>query len=288
MSVRREDGLDVEKVERVPVRGELPPGVRMRVLTEDASNGLDHVVMDYPPGWKCDSTGYTTAGQDMYILSGDLQIGDQKLIPGCYTFIPEGMVYGPVSTRNGCKALVFNDRGHEFVKAKDSIKGAKTDQFVPRLETWNVPWVDPMTDVVKRTTWVDPRTGKEGRPPGVLNKVLRKDPDKGSFVALTQLAAGYVDPGTEVHPHDECLYLISGDAYIGHTYDNKKTDHKKDLVLTKDHYIGRHPGIYHGPVCTQNGALWMIYLSDGYVGIFGTVDDWPDLVEGYFARAPYR
>jgi hypothetical protein len=289
MPVRREDNLDVASVPRIPVNGDIPPGVEMRVLTEDVKTGLDHLVVDYPAGWRSEARGYMTAGQDIFILEGDLTIGGYRLTTACYTYIPKGMVFDPVSTEKGCSALVFNDKAHHFVKAETSLPDAKVDQYVPCLQTWNLPWLDPMKDViVKRSTWVDPRTGKEARPPGVLTKTLRQDPDTGAIVALTQLAAGYVDPGTEVHPHDECLYLIAGDAYIGHTYDKKKLDNKRDLVLKKDCYIARHPGIYHGPVASQNGALWLVYLSDGYTGIYGDVEDWDKLVGNYFATAPFR
>jgi hypothetical protein len=288
MSVRREDCLDIETVPRQPVDGDLPPGVEMRVLTVDEKTGLDHLVVDYPAGWNSGWRGYVTAGQDIYILEGDLAIGDHRLTAACYSYIPEGVVFGPISTETGCEALVFNDKTHRFVRSETSLPDAKVDQYIPCLPTWNRPWLDPMQDIVKRSTWVDPRTGKQARPPGVLTKGLRQDPDTGAVVALTCLAPGYIDPGTEVHPHDECLYLIAGDAYIGHTHDKKKIDYKKDLVLKKNCYIARHPGIYHGPVCSHTGALWLIYMSDKYVGIYDQVEGWEKMAADYFAKAPYK
>ena len=108
------------------------------------------------------------------------------------------------------------------------------------------------------------------------------------MIALTALAPGFIDPGTEHHPHNECLYLIAGDCYIGYTFDHKREDVKEDLVLTRDHYIGRPPGVRHGPVCSISGAFWLIYLADYYTGIFGKVDDWEERVNGYFASASFR
>ena len=65
-------------------------------------------------------------------------------------------------------------------------------------------------------------------------------------------------------------------------------DVKEDLVLYKDYYIGRPPGIRHGPVCTQSGALWLVYLADMYTGIFKEVDDWEPRVSSYLSAAAYR
>ena len=64
-------------------------------------------------------------------------------------------------------------------------------------------------------------------------------------------------------------------------------DIKEDLVFKKDCYIGRPPGIRHGPVCTQSGALWLIYLSDMYTGLYTDVADWETRIGGYLATANY-
>ena len=42
------------------------------------------------------------------------------------------------------------------------------------MKTWRIPWEDPMKTVVKKSTYVDPNTGQQGRPPGVLTKMPEK------------------------------------------------------------------------------------------------------------------
>ena len=50
------------------------------------------------------------------------------------------------------------------------------------MESWKLSWADPMKDIVKKSTWVNPE-GKPDRPPGVLTKALRKDDHTGEVIA---------------------------------------------------------------------------------------------------------
>ena len=84
------------------------------------------------------------------------------------------------------------------------------------------------------------------------------------------------------------LYLLAGDAYIGLTYDHKNIDRKEDLVLRRDHYISRPPGIRHGPVCTQTGALWLLYMNDMYTGIYNEVPGWQERVRRHLSTERYK
>ena len=287
MPVRREDCLDVYAVAPEPMNSGFAPGLTCRELTKNDKTGGDHLHVTVPAGWSNDAIGYVTAGQDIYLLEGDLTIGQDRLTTACYTYIPEGVVFGPVSSDGGCKMLVYHNKSHEFVAAAESLPDADTASAVAPVKTWRLAWEDPMKTVVKKSTYIDPNTGHPGRPPGVLTKLLRYNEDTKETLYLTQISAGFVDPGTETHPHDECLYVISGELCVGHTYDHKKEDYKQDLEFTKDFYIGRPPGIRHGPVCTQSGALFLLYQSDKYTGIFHDVDDWEERVNRYMEKRTY-
>ena len=287
MPMRREDCLDVSGVRPQALNSGFTPGAMARNLSTESKTGGEHLVLELPPGWTL-PRGRNAADVDVYVLEGSLDIGGETWTQGCYGYFPAGMAWGPVSTSAGCRLLLFTSRPLSFEEAGDSLADAHVHRHIGRTNTWRLPWVDPMADIVKRSTWKDPNTGQEARPPGVLTKGLRKDDGTREVIALTALAPGFVDPGTEHHPHNECLYLISGDCYIGLTFDHKRDDVKEDLVLTKDHYIGRPPGVRHGPVCTINGAFWLIYLADYYTGIFGQVEDWEKRVNNYFASASFR
>lgn len=262
----------------------------MRELTHNERTGGDQLLVEFPAGWSQQGTGYVTAGQDVYVIEGELLLGEHHLITGCYVYIPEGVVFGPIASPGGCRALIFHNKSHRFVAATQSAADADAEAWIGPIETWSLPWKDPMKDIVKKSTYLDPETGQGTRPAGVLTKTLRHNhtPKLREMVALTSLAPGFIDPGTEHHPHDECLYLLAGDAYIGLTYDHKNEDRKEDLVLQKDFYIARPPGIRHGPVCTQTGALWLLYMNDMYTGIYNEVPDWRQRVRRYFTSALYK
>lgn len=287
MAMQRQDCLDVRRVAAVPFNESIAPGVNARTLSVEQKTGGQHLVLDVPSGWSC-PRGYNDAAIDLYVLEGALKVGEVAFTTGSYTYLPAGMAHGPISSESAARLLVFTDRPHHFTPSEVSRADALTSRHIPPVETWRRPWVDPMKDIVKKSTWVDPRTGQQGRPPGVLTKALRKDDGTKEVVALTVLSPGFVDPGTEHHPHNECLYLIAGDCYIGLTFDHKREDVKENLVLHKDFYIGRPPGIRHGPVCTQNGALWLIYLADHYTGIYAEVADWEQRVSRYLRSEAFH
>lgn len=287
MPVSREDGLDVSTKPLEALHGDFEPGIRQRTISLNSDTGGGHMVVEIPPGWS-NPRGYCSATQDIYILEGDLTHGDEKMISGCYAYIPDGVAYGPLSSDKGCKALVFYGAPYDFTRSEDHRAGADVDRHRPNEKTWDIPWEDPMKQMVEKSTYMDEETGEPTRPAGCFVKILRWDKDPEEQIALVSQAPGFIDPGTEVHPHNECLYLIAGDCYIGYTYDTKNKDDKKvGIVLTKDHYLSRPPGIYHGPVTTHSGVYWITYMSDGYHGIFNDVPEWRDMTESYFEDAAY-
>jgi hypothetical protein len=287
MAMQRNDVVDVAAVADEPLDYGLAAGAMVKRLASDDETLANHVVITIPPNWVSTQRGYFVAGMDIYMLSGDLAIGNHVLRTGSYSYLPAGMALGQFASTAGCRFIAFNAAAQAFVPAERSRQDADEEAYVANNLTFMQPWKDPMQDLVKKSTWKDPETGKAARPAGVVTKTLRRNDDRKELVALTAQVSGFIDPGTEVHPHNECLYLVSGDAFIGHTYDNRRQQSRDNIVLGKDHYISRPPGIYHGPVTTQNGTLWLIHLSDGYTGIFGEVEGWEDMVADYMAEASY-
>ena len=286
MAMQRVDMLDVSSSE---LKEGFLPGMTDALVREccrEEKTGGQHFVIEMKAGFSAPA-GYNSASMDIYVLEGSFSLGDDTLTVGCYTYIPGGMACGDWHSENGARVLFFTNKAFEYFPGEKGEIDLEAGDHIPVMESWKLSWADPMKDIVKKSTWVNPE-GKQDRPPGVLTKALRKDDRTGEVIALTALSPGFIDPGTEHHPHNECLYLISGDAYIGYTYDHERKDIKEDLVLKKDHYIGRPPGIRHGPVCTQSGALWLIYLSDMYTGLYTDVDDWENRVGGYLAEANFR
>jgi hypothetical protein len=290
MPVSREDGLDVSKRKLEILEGSFEPGIKKRLISTNSDSGGGHMVIEIEKNWS-NPKGYCTASQDIYILEGDLTVGNEKMISGCYSFIPKGTAYGPLRSEKGCRALVFFGSPYDFIKSENHLPNSDLDNLKMNLKTWDIPWENAMKDMVEKTTWKNPETGEPDRPSGTLAKVLRWDKNPEEQIALVHQPPGTIDPGTEVHPHNECLYLISGDCYIGYTYDNKNRemeDRKVGIKIKKDYYLSRPPGIFHGPLVTHGGVYWMTYMSDGYHGIFHDVPEWREMSEGYFAEAVYR
>ncbi len=183
----------------------LPDGIDIRVLNQDDESGAVTAVLDIPGGWSWKGSGYCLANQDLFVLSGDLRIGEHMLENGGFSYYPKGVVQGGWESREGCRLYaIFNDRP-KYIDADRSTTEAQTSQTVPALDTWEMDWFDPLA-VSKPSVAL---------PPGIFVKVLRQDPNTGAASRLTGLMAGWHAEGIEVHPIREEGFVICGDVNIG-------------------------------------------------------------------------
>ena len=148
MPVSREDGLDVSTRKLEVLSGEFEPGINRRLISTNTDNGGGHMVIEIQAGWS-NPKGYCSASQDIYVLEGDLTVGNEKMISGCYSFIPQGVSYGPFKTENGCRALIFFGAPYNFIRSDNHAPNAEIDRLRMNLKTWDIPWEDAMKDMVK-------------------------------------------------------------------------------------------------------------------------------------------
>ena len=186
MPVSREDGLDVSTRKLEVLEGAFEPGIKRRLISTNTDNGGGHMIIEIKKGWS-NPKGYCSASQDIYILEGDLTLGNEKMISGCYSFIPSGVSHGPFKSDNGCRALVFFGAPYDFIRSDNHLSNANIDRLKINLKTWDVPWEDAMKDMVEKTTWKNPETGEPDRPSGTLAKVLRWDKDSEEQIILNKI-----------------------------------------------------------------------------------------------------
>ena len=92
---------------------------------------------------------------------------------------------------------------------------------------------------ISRLTW---QQVADGAPAGVMQKILARDPERGSITRLVKVEAG-VDQGIFVHEHWEEVYVLEGSKKIGDEYHPAGT------------YTCKPPDIEHGPIITDEGFL---------------------------------
>ncbi|MEO7773487.1 MAG: DUF4437 domain-containing protein [Steroidobacteraceae bacterium] len=256
----------------------MPAGLKRRLLSRSASMGAVSQITYVPAGWSRPA-GYHDVDTEIVVLEGDLSIGastgagDENLTRYSYSYLPAGVMQGPLKSRQGAVLLNWWKGEPNFVAANRDKKGARVNA---RVRDWNLfksPWYvgKPFPDY---------RVG--GNFSGAIHKLLRHDPDTGEMTWMT-FGAGIPAPsrqlgnfggGYEVHPSFEEYFFPekSNDTVIGECLEQGLTQVK----YGDQSYWWRPGGVGHGgPTGHGDGTagynisivrtgvvLWADYVTD--------------------------
>jgi hypothetical protein len=255
----------------------VPTGLQRRLLSQSPTMGAVSQITYVPAGWH-QRAGYDEVDNEILVLEGDLSIGDgpnaEHLTKYSYSYIPAGMLRGPIKSRQGAVLLQWIKGPPKFVAATRSKPGART---YARVRDWNQ----------FKTAWYvgkpfpDYRTG--GNFPGAIHKLLRADPDTGDNTWMTFGASIPAPPsgrpsnfggGYEVHPSFEEYFFVekSDDTVIGECLEQGETP----VTYGNHTYWWRPGGVGHGGSMSRGSnkpaytisivrtgtPLWATYVSD--------------------------
>jgi hypothetical protein len=219
-------------------------GLKAKTLSRDPKTGAVSLLLSYPPGWRSRAdSNYHSGDEEIFVLEGDLTIGERTLTDRCYSFIPAGMTHGPISSRNGCLALTFFNREPDVTASKESRPGSKIDRAIEYKSYYDEPWALGST------------RAKSKNPPPLLVKVLRHDEQTGERTWIAGVLSGHPDYTWETHPTWEEGYLLEGEYRLAECLDGKS----KAGVYTPGSYFFRPAGLPHvGPDAGAKGyAIWL-------------------------------
>jgi hypothetical protein len=220
-----------------------PTGRKARYLARGDGNDAFTAVVEYPAGYRIQSSGSHTTLTDLFILEGELKISGKRC--GQYTFvsIPAGTVYGPIETENGTTVLTMQEGRPDFLQA--SANGSPDNLLI--MDTTKVEWAALGVALIGDTTQPYSKTNPKFAPvPGSAVKILRYDEETGDTVAIFSGVPGWHSPKPEFHPTWEEAFFIQGDLEMANSpqYGN----------LGPGAYHC-HPAFYsHGPYSTKNGV----------------------------------
>jgi quercetin dioxygenase-like cupin family protein len=80
------------------------PGASLQVLHKESGGGFIGLA-HFAPGTTIPEHWHTHAEEMLYVLAGDLVIGDATYGPGTFFIVDPGTRHGPHSTVNGCAML---------------------------------------------------------------------------------------------------------------------------------------------------------------------------------------
>lgn len=226
----------------LPIQG-LPDGVRVKILSLDASSGACTLLVEMSRNLSRLEKGFYTSDLEIFVLDGELKIGEKVLTSRCYGFIPAGMAYAPVETREGCTALFFFDRSPDFTVSDKSKPKAKVETYIGCKSYYEEGWdVGNVRDDFKSS-------------PPLFLKVLRQDEETGARTWITGVIGGHPRYAWQVHPMWREGFLLEGEYTIAECLQQGK----QVVTYQPDGYFFRPANIPHvGPESGPNGyAIWL-------------------------------
>jgi hypothetical protein len=185
---------DTADMVREPLRlPGLPDGARGRVLRRLDDGSIRSVLVEAPAGW---STGQLSgaAPQQGFVLDGQLRDDSTALAAGTFFFHPGGHAFGWQAPAGARFILIFN-APQRYAAGNESRDGAI---LALRPE-----------DVAVTPSLID------GKPTGVVRRVLWKDPVTGADTRHLTIPAGVSGLGAEWHPCNEEIFCLTRDAAPG-------------------------------------------------------------------------
>ncbi|HXN21766.1 MAG TPA: DUF4437 domain-containing protein [Candidatus Dormibacteraeota bacterium] len=187
----------------------------IKLLSVDETTQARSQIKRLPPGWSR-PTGYHKTNTEIFVLDGDLAIGDKKMGKYSYAHYPAGYAHGPVHTDYGATFLEWWDGPPDFVASRESKPDARSDQVI---EGWNYY----TARLAKAEDF--PKFSNRPLPPDypIHLKIIRRDPVTGqlTWIAMTpgggagSLTAGKRRPLWSANPAWEEGYLLEGDMTVG-------------------------------------------------------------------------
>lgn len=209
------------------------PGVRAKQLAGDARTRRSGARIQIPPDWEFSSGASPGLSVEIFVLQGELEVGEYALTAGGYAYVPPGSSGLPLRSDDGATILYFLDTANDRAVIQTPL--ITNESFLY--------WEAPVTDAGSN---------------GLSVKVLRADPGSGARTWLQK-----VDPGA-VQNWQYSSQVLEGYLLSGSVTDSECVGGE---VATSAYlpggYFQRPPGAVHGgpDATTSTGAVWIMRVS---------------------------
>jgi hypothetical protein len=221
-----------------------------RRLSADEETGAASLRVDarsevtWPPGRHA-------AELELYVLEGELAVGERRLGPGGYIHAPARALVPGLRLSAGARVLLFREGdgpGFEPEPERAESEPERHARGAARAEP--APHESPGSGLTlvdaSALPWTEVRT--PGPPAGLTIKPLHRDPGGARVTRLIRALPGWRDPRLEHHLIFEEAFTLAGRA----TYNFGE--------LTPGTYFFRPPRIKHGDftAAAPDGCTWLI------------------------------
>lgn len=209
------------------------PGVRAKQLTGDSRTRRSGLRIQIPADWEFSSGASPGLSVEIFVLDGELNLGEYPLTAGGYAYVPPGSTGLPMRSENGATILYFLDTANERAVIQTPL--------ITNSELFD--WESPVFDFGVTGSSVKELRADPGS--GARTWLLKLDPgSKQSWQYSSQVLEGYLLSGRVVDT--EC---IAGEAAT--------------FEYLPGGYFYRPPGAIHGGAnaTTAVGAVWLLRAS---------------------------
>ena len=194
------------------------PGIRAKQLAGNPDTRRSSNRLLLPPQWSFSTGAAPDKSVEIYVLAGEIRLGEFVLGSGGYAYVPPGSTGLNIQTESGALLLYFLDD-------ENAASVIRTPMIVSRdILRWQAVSDDPNEF-------------------GVSTKELRFDPGSGARTELLKIEAGVTRPWMKSSVLEEG-YLLEG-SYV-------HSECVQGKILTAGYTPG---GYYHRPAGAVNGSL---------------------------------
>ena len=204
-------------------------------LSLDEEDGSGSLRVDFISDWGRPG-GRHVADTEWYVLEGEIQVGDRRLGPGGYFHAPKDVAMPYVKAKEGTRVLLYREYGDwGFEETDQNHTDAREELTV--LDTGAMQWQDVQV---------------AGPAPGLMIKLLHRNPDTGFYSRLIWAKKGWTDHRLAHHPVYEEAYTLSGNMVYNYGDLLPGTYFFRPAWVKHGHFISGEP----------DGCTWLI-RSDG-------------------------
>lgn len=206
-------------------------GSQYKVLSLNTDNGASSLKVRFDGGFAREP-GLSYSDQEIFVLDGELQVGDERWVKGHYAFVPAGVALPAIRSSSGAEALVMFNDGVPSFEASTENHPLALSAAQRSINTYlDMPWESGAVTYPAASN-------------GILVKVLHFDPLTEAMTFLYAMTAAYVQDNVSYHDCDEESYHIWGTTWMMQFGD-----------LPTGGYFWRPPYINHGSFRSEHGCL---------------------------------
>jgi len=204
------------------------PGTRAKRYVEDYTTRTGRYRVSLPPSWSGTTGGVPDATVELFVLAGEVTVGDMKLIPGGYAYLPSGSLGFRLASTPGAEMLYF-------LSGQDPSAVIRSPLILDGVETH---WQEIA--------------------PGISQYILRADPGSGARTWLLKTTAAAEAVWTSSTATREG-YLVSGAHTVSECFEGEV---KTGDYLPGGYFLRPANALSGGgKTATERGAIWFLSES---------------------------